>query len=84
MAQRVIIIMFSSLFWSYFSILTACLLTIEHVLIYDWDGKPIKHLMLEKPIYGNLNYDSETHILYGIGYDPEGMILEYDLNRIKL
>lgn len=56
----------------------------EHVLIYDWDGKPLKHLILEKPIYGNLNYDSETHILYGIGYDPEGMILEYDLNRIKL
>nr|WP_321481217.1 BF3164 family lipoprotein [uncultured Bacteroides sp.] len=56
----------------------------EHVLIYDWAGKPLKHLILEKPIYGNLNYDSGTHTLYGIGYDPEGVILEYDLSRIEL
>lgn len=50
----------------------------EHILIYDWSGKPIKHLILEKPLY-TLSYDSKKKVLYGIGYNPEGIILEYNL-----
>lgn len=50
----------------------------EHVLIYDWDGEPVKHFLLEKPLY-SLGFDNENKIIYGIGYDPEGVIIEYDL-----
>lgn len=53
----------------------------EHVLIYNWKGEPVKRLILEKPLY-SMNYDEKTKTLYGIGYDPETVILEYDLNGI--
>lgn len=53
----------------------------EHVLVYNWEGTPIKHLIVEKPLY-TMNYDARTNVLYGIGYDPEGVILEYNLNNI--
>lgn len=53
----------------------------EHLLVYDWDGNPIKHFILDKPLY-TMSYDIEHRIIYGIGYDPEGVILEYELKGI--
>lgn len=53
----------------------------EHVLIYNWKGEPVKRLILEKPLY-SMNYDAKTQTLYGIGYDPEAVVLEYDLNGV--
>jgi hypothetical protein len=54
----------------------------EHILIYDWDGNPTNHFLLEKPLY-SLGYDRENKIIYGIGYDPEGAIIEYDLKILE-
>lgn len=53
----------------------------EHVLVYDWQGKPVKHLILDKPLF-SMNYDAQSNKLYGVGYDPEGCILEYDLEGV--
>ena len=53
----------------------------EHLLIYDWDGNPVKHLVLDKPLF-TMNYDAQSNKLYGVGYDPEGCILEYDLEGV--
>lgn len=52
----------------------------QHILVYDWGGNPIKHYELETPLF-TMNYDSDMKIIYGIGYDPEGCIIEYDLNE---
>lgn len=51
----------------------------EHVLMYSWDGIPMQHFVLEKPL-SSLKYDRDNKVIYGIGYDPEGVIIEYDLN----
>jgi hypothetical protein len=52
----------------------------DHLLIYDWKGNPVKHYLLEKPLY-SLGYEEETQTLYGISYDPEGVLVEYQLNE---
>ena len=48
----------------------------QHVLVYDWDGNPVKHYLLEKPLF-QFGVDEDAGIIYGTGYDPEGCILEY-------
>lgn len=50
----------------------------EHILVYNWEGDPVTHYVLEKPLY-SMNYDTRTKTIYGVGYDPEGVILEYKL-----
>lgn len=50
----------------------------EHLLIYDWSGNPIKHYRLEEPMY-SMRYDSVNKSIYGIGFSPEGVLLEYRL-----
>lgn len=50
----------------------------QHVLVYDWDGNPVKHYLLEKPLF-QFGVDEDAGIIYGTGYDPEGCILEYKL-----
>lgn len=52
----------------------------QHILVYDWDGNPVKHFVLEKELL-SAKYDSERNLIYGIGYAPEGCIFEYDLNK---
>ena len=52
----------------------------QHILVYDWNGKPIKHILLEKPLF-SMKYNASLNRIYGIGYEPEGCILEYDLNE---
>ncbi len=52
----------------------------QHMLVYDWDGNPVKHFILEQNML-SAKYDSESNKIYGIGYAPEGCILEYDLNE---
>lgn len=54
----------------------------DHLFIYDWNGKPLKHLLLELPLFGEIGYDPETKTLYGISYDPEGVIVEYNLSHL--
>ena len=47
-----------------------------HVFVYDWEGNPIKHYKLEKDLF-TIEIDESNGILYGIGNDSEGCILEY-------
>lgn len=53
----------------------------EHLLIYDWEGNPIKQLKLEKPLF-SFDYDSKENKIIGIAYEPEGCIVEYYLNEL--
>lgn len=48
----------------------------SHVFVYDWDGNPVAHYELEKELFA-FGVDEKEGLLYGIGYDPEGCILEY-------
>ena len=50
----------------------------EHLLIYDWNGNAINHYKLDVPMY-SMRYDNENKSIYGIGFDPEGVFLEYKL-----
>ncbi len=51
----------------------------EHLLVYDWDGNPVKHYTLDIPLF-SMKYDSEKNTIYGIGYNPEGIFVEYQLD----
>ena len=50
----------------------------EHLLVYDWSGSPIKHYKLEIPM-SSMRYDNQNKSIYGIGYNTEGVLLEYKL-----
>lgn len=50
----------------------------EHLLVYDWDGNPVKHYILDIPLF-SMKYDKAKNSIYGIGYDPEGVFVEYQL-----
>jgi hypothetical protein len=51
----------------------------KHLLVYDWEGNPVRRYYLEKPLYANIEYDETTRTIYGVAYDPEGVLLEYTL-----
>jgi hypothetical protein len=50
----------------------------SHLLVYDWDGNPVRQYLLEKPLR-SLGYDEASKTIYGISYDPEGVLIEYKL-----
>jgi hypothetical protein len=50
----------------------------EHLLVYDWDGNPIKRYILDIPIT-KLVYNKEKNSIYGLGRNPEGVLVEYKL-----
>ena len=50
----------------------------EHLLVYDWEGNPIKRYILDIPIY-KMCYDKEKNCIYGLGENPEGVLIEYQL-----
>ena len=50
----------------------------ENILVYDWDGNPIKRYILDVPIW-SMGYDIEKNSIYGIAYNPEGGFIEYQL-----
>lgn len=52
----------------------------SYVFVYDWNGNPVKYYHLDKELFGDIGVDEKAGILYGIGYDPEGCIIEYKLN----
>ncbi len=51
----------------------------EHLLVYDRDGNPVKHYTLDIPLF-SMKYDSEKNTIYGKGYNPEGIFVEYQLD----
>jgi hypothetical protein len=50
----------------------------EHLLVYDWQGNPVKRYLLDIPMW-TMQYDSEKNSIYGIAYNPEGGFIEYQL-----
>ena len=51
----------------------------EHLLVYDWEGNPIKRYIMDIPIYYNISYNKEKNCIYGLAENPEGMLVEYQL-----
>ncbi len=51
----------------------------DNLLIYDWNGKPIKRYILEIPLF-SMRYNKKNHSIYGIAYNPEGILIEYKLS----
>jgi hypothetical protein len=51
-----------------------------HLLVYDWDGNPVRQYLLEKPLR-TFGYDEANATIYGIGYDPEGVLIEYKVGE---
>ena len=50
----------------------------ENLLVYDWEGNPIKRYLLDIPLY-SMQYDEKNRVIYGIAYNPEGVLVEYQL-----
>lgn len=48
----------------------------DNLLIYDWKGNPIKRHILDIPLY-SMRIDKNKRIIYGIAYQPEGILVEY-------
>ena len=51
----------------------------EHLLVYDWDGNPVKRYILDVPTFGNIHYNKEKNCIYGLTQDPEGLLIMYQL-----
>jgi hypothetical protein len=51
----------------------------ENLLIYDLNCIPIKHYVLDIPLY-SMRYNEKKHLIYGIAYYPEGFLVEYKLD----
>lgn len=50
----------------------------DNLLVYDWDGNPVKRYLLDIPLF-SMRYNSKNHSIYGIAYNPEGIWVEYKL-----
>lgn len=48
-----------------------------HLLVYDWDGKPVCRYVLEEPL---LDLYVEDGILYGVSQHPDSRMLVYQIN----
>ncbi|GHV65272.1 hypothetical protein FACS1894199_05540 [Bacteroidia bacterium] len=53
-------------------------LTCSHLLVFDWDGNPIKRYLLDTPLT-TFCINSQGTKLYGIAFMPETTIVQYDL-----
>lgn len=50
----------------------------NQILVFDWSGKPLKRLFLDKPIY-RFTIDKKKNILYGLSFSPDFHIVKYRL-----
>ena len=51
----------------------------EHLLVYDWEGNPVKRYILDIPLFNSISYNKEKNCIYGIAENPEGVLVEYQL-----
>lgn len=51
----------------------------EYVLVYDWNGNPVKYYHLDIPLF-DFSLDAVNNVIYGISIQSEGMIIKYDLD----
>jgi hypothetical protein len=54
-------------------------LTAFHLLVFDWNGKPVKRYLLDTPLSSFCMNEAGTK-LYGVAFMPETTIVQYDLN----
>jgi hypothetical protein len=52
--------------------------TCSHLLVFDWNGNPVKRYLLDTPLSG-FCINSQGTKLYGIAFMPETTIVQYDL-----
>lgn len=50
----------------------------DKLLVFDWDGKPVKYYKLSKPIF-HFDIDEKHGILYGLSDNPEFHIISFSL-----
>ena len=50
----------------------------EHLMVYDWEGNPVKRYILDIPLH-RMTYNKERNRIYGLGENPEGVLVEYQL-----
>ena len=50
----------------------------DKLLVFDWDGKPVKYYKLSKPIF-HFDIDEKHGILYGLSDNPEFHIICFSL-----
>lgn len=50
-----------------------------HVLVFDWEGNPVKSYTLDVPLTC-IYYDNAENALYGIGFSAEPVLVRYTLN----
>ncbi len=56
---------------------------IARIHVLDWDGKPIKEYILDRPIL-SFAYDKINNCFYGVApYEEDYQIIKYDLNNMK-
>jgi hypothetical protein len=51
----------------------------EYLLVYDWEGNPVKYYHLDIPLF-DFSLDAAGHVIYGISLQPEGVIVKYSLD----
>ena len=50
----------------------------DHILVYDWNGNPVKRYELEIPLF-TFCLNAAGDKIYGVAFDPETIIVQYDL-----
>ena len=51
----------------------------EHLLVFDWDGNPVKRYIL--PLKMNIRcYNEKENAIYGLNYEGETKVVKYKLN----
>ena len=50
----------------------------EHLLVYDWEGNPVKRYIMDIPLR-TFCYNKEMNCIYGLTENPEGVLVEYKL-----
>jgi hypothetical protein len=50
----------------------------DYLLVYDWDGNPVRYYKLDVPL-SSMDIDFENKTIYGVAYNPEGMVVKYEL-----
>jgi WD40 repeat protein len=50
----------------------------RHLLVFDWEGKPVKRFVLDIPLI-SFCLNAAGDKIYGIAFNPETVIVQYDL-----
>jgi hypothetical protein len=51
---------------------------LDHIIVFNWEGKPIRQYKLSVPIY-TFTIDQKNNILYGITDDPEYRVIKFEI-----